>query len=914
MTLADLFRTVASRMWGWLRLPRLDREFSDEVQSHLDMLTDEFRARGLSPAEARRAAVLRLGALPQLRESYRDQRGLPLIDQLATDVRYGVRLLAKNPGFTTAAVATLALGIGANAAIFTVVDALLLRALPVTAPQSLVTLGDPARVGAWSMGTPRPDVFSYPLYREVRDHTDVFSSVLASARLDDPDLEVDGGVEQVSGRLVTANYFETLGVRPALGRLFAAQDDTTAGADPFLVISYDYWQRRFGASPAVVGRRVRLKHVPLTIIGVAPPGFSGEVVGTRSDVWAPMMMEPALMPGRDFLETADVSALQVMARLKPGVTLARAAADVNTVARHALTESLVSKMSSDDLAAMRSDYWKPVTIAPGGAGLSRLRGQFSTALLLLMVMVGVVLLVACINVANLVLSRSRVRRREIAVRLAIGARGGRIVRQLLTESVLLALIGGALGLLVADWMAAGLARWAAGRSGTPLALGLDWRILAFTAAVCLLAGVAFGLAPALRCARVPLASALNETGRGASGDRNRSGRALITAQIALGVTLMVTAGVFVRSLRNLQEADLGYQRDALLLARVDLTGSGYAGVAAEHVTQDLLDRLAGLPGVRGVTVSSNGLFSGNESSDAVRVEGSTTLRGTDTSIADDEVGAHYFSTIGVPIVAGREILEQDIRSHAHVAVVNQSFARFYFPTSNPIGGRIFVEDSDHPNNPPYEIVGVTGNVHDHVVRDAVPHRMYAPLTSASFDYPGSIDFEIRAIGRPDGLVASVRAALRRQDPRLVVKRVDTATDLVMDTLSSQALVADLSLCFGVLVVLLISVGLYGTMSYSVAARTREIGLRMALGAQRVSVVWMIARDASVMLLAGAVIGVPASIGVARLCRAMLFGVGAADLRALLAAGGILLAVATAATIVPIRRATRIDPMTALRCE
>lgn len=895
-------------------MPRLDRDFSDEVQSHLQMLTDEFAARGLSPADAHRAAALRLGALPQLREAYRDRRGLPVLDQLAADVRYALRLFRKNPGFTIAAAVTLALGIGANTAIFTVVDALLIRSLPVDAPDSLVTIGDPLRVGAWSNGTPRTDVFSYPLYQEVRDHSVVFSSVLASARLDDAAMEIDGAPEPVAGRLVTSNYFETLGVRPALGRLFAAGDDTAPGADPFLVISYDYWQRRFGGNAAIVGRLIRLKHVPLTIIGVAPPGFFGEVVGARADVWAPMMMEPALMPGRDFLKTPDISALQVMARLKPGVTLAQARANVNAVAQHALTESLAALMTSDDRSAMRSGDLRPVLMAPGGGGLSRLRGQFFTALLLLMAMVGVVLLVACINVANLFLSRSRGRQREIALRLAIGARGGRIVRQLLTESVLLALIGGALGLLVADWGSAALVRWAAGRAATPLALGFDWRILTFTAAVCLIAGIAFGLAPAVRCARVPLTSVLNEAERGGSGARQRSGRALITAQIALGVVLLITASLFVRSLRNLQDADLGYQRNALLLARVDLTGSGYVGPAAEAITQDLMGRLSGLPGVRGVTASSNGLFSGGDSSDAARIVGFTPARGSDTVISDDEVGANYFSTIGVPIVVGRDISDRDIRSRARVAVVNESFAHFYFAGRDPIGGRIFIEDSDHPNAPAYEIVGVARDVHDHAVQGGVPHRMYAPLTTASFDYPGSLDFEIRTDGAPEALVASVRAALRQQDPRLVVKNVDTATDLVMSTLSSPALVADLSFCFGALVIVLISVGLYGTMSYSVTARTREIGLRMALGAPRSDLVWMVARDAGVMLLAGAAVGVPASVAVAELLKSLLFGVGALDPGSILVGVGTIVVVAVAATAIPVRRATHVDPVIALRAE
>src|SRR5882762_52429 len=895
---------------------RIYGELSEEIREHIEEKIEELVAGGMSRKEAAAAARREFGNVTLVEEDSREVWRWPSAEDFLIDVRYGLRVLRKNPAFTIVAILTLALGVGANTAIFTVINAVMLRALPVQRPQQLVTVGDPAKVYSWGTGTPRTDAFSYPLYQEVRDHNDVFSSLLASSNLGNLRITIEGGPETVRGRLVTENYFQTLGVEALRGRTFMGDENRIPGGDPFLVISYGYWQRRFSGDPAVIGRNVRLNNYPFTIIGVGPPGFFGEVVGDRPDLWAPMMMQSQLMPGRDFLESVNDSALLLMGRLKPGITIEQARTNVNTAVKQALTVTLSTRLSADDRDAVRK-VKMAVEVSSGSRGLSRLRHEFSIPLLLLMAMVVLVLLVACVNVANLMLARSAMRQREIAVRLAMGAGPGRIVRQLLTESVLLACLGGALGMVLAHWGSAVLVNLAntSQSAGSPLSLGLDWRVLGFTGVICLSSVLAFGLAPALRFLRVKPGVALKEGAHYAEVRRKSGfGRVLISSQIALGVLVLVTAGLLVRSLRNLQEVDLGYSRDQLLLARVDFLQSGYKGAAVQNGLRELLDRLATLPGVRSVSASSNGLFSGDESSDAILIDGVAPANQQDNATADDEVGPNYFSTIGVPIVLGREITQQDFLTAAHVAVVNETFAKFYFGDGNPIGHKISIIDSDHPGQPPYEIVGIARGIHDHSVRDAVRRRMYAPLTSATFDELGAYNFEVRAVGDPQALLNSVRSTIQNLNSDLVVSDIRTAGELVSDTLASQALVAKLAAFFGALVLVLVCVGLYGSMAYSVAGRTREIGVRIALGAPREGLIWMVTHEVCVELAVGSVAGIFLAITAARLFKAMLFGLSETDPLSIGLAFLALTGVCLAAAIVPVRRALRVDPIMALRYE
>ena len=909
-----IWSQVRSWLSALMRRSRMENEMEAELRFHIEAVAEDLVHSGVPREEALRRARIEFGGVERAKEECREARGVSFVESLLQDLRFGLRVLCKNPGFTAVAVITLALGIGANAAIFTVINAVMLRALPVKHPEGLVTVGNPARVHSWGTGTPRTDCFSYPLYRELRDNNQVFSSLLASANLGTARIAIDGDVETTTGRLVTENYFETLGVQALLGRIFTAEDGRLPGSDPVLVIRYGYWQRRFSGDPSVIGRKVRLNSYPFTIIGVVPPGFFGEVVGDQPDLWAPMMMQPQLMPGRNFLESVNDAVLLLIGRLKTGVTLEQARMNVNEVVKQALTVTLSPRMSSDDRNAI-GGMKIIVEVSPGSRGLSRMRKEFSAPLLLLLGMVGLVLLVACVNVANLMLARSEARRQEIAVRIAMGAGPRRIVRQLLTESLLVAFLGGALGLLLAHWGSAVLVNLANTGEGAskPLSLGLDWRVLGFTAGVCLSAALVFGLAPALRFLRVKPGAALKEGGRNAEASVKSSfGRTLVSAQIALGVLVLMTAGLLVRSLRNLQKVDLGYSRERLLLARVDVLASGYQGAAVQNVTRDLLDRLGNLPGVRSATGSTNGLFSGDESSDAIRIDGVASTNQQDNVIADDEVGPNYFSTIGVPILLGREIDAKDLARAARVAVVNETFAKFYFGARNPLGHKVTIQDSEHPET--FEIVGVARDVHDHNIRDAVRRRMYAPLTSSSFDDLGAYNFEIRAVGNPEALLNFVRTAIRNVNPDLTIDNIKTAGELVTDTLASQALVAELSAFFGGLVLLLVCVGLYGSMAYNVASRTREIGVRMALGAPREGLIWMVTREACLELAIGSALGIAAAIAATHLFKAMLFGLSEADPLSMTLAVLAVAGVSLVAAIVPVRRTMRVDPIVALRYE
>jgi predicted permease len=910
---------IWTRPRSWLRAilhrPSMEREMDAELRFHIEAYADDLVRGGVPRDEALRRARLEFGGIELAKEECRDATGANFFDSLVQDIRFGFRQLRKSPGFTSVAVLTLALGIGANTAIFTVINAVMLRALPVQHPEELVTVGEPGRVHSYSTGTPRIDVFSYPLYRAVRDDNRVFSSVLGTSHLDNLRIAIEGGTENIGGRLATENYFEMLGVVPLLGRTFTAEEGHIPGGDPVLVISYGYWQSRFASDPSVIGRKVRLNNYPFTIIGVAPPGFFGEVVGDRPDLWVPMMMQP-FISSHNVLENANINSLLLIGRLKPGTTIAEARANVNAVVEHALRFTLDAKLSSDDRDAIQK-MKIAVLVSSGSRGLSRLRQEFATPLLLLLAMVALVLLVACVNVANLMLARSATRQREIAVRFAMGASPARVVRQLLTESLVLAVLGGTCGLLMAHWGSVLLVRLvsAGNTTNSPLSLELDWRVLGFTAGVCISAGILFGLAPALRVVRVKLSRSLKEGGRDfATGQKSGARYLLTAAQISLGVLVLMVASLLVRSLQNLQEADLGYSRDQLLLVPIDLVASGYQGPAIQIATQELLLQFSRLPGVRRVTASYNGLFSGNESADAIHIDGVSSENAKDSVTTDDGVGPNYFDTIGAPVILGRDITQQDVSMAAYVAVVNESFAKFYFKDRSPLGHKISIPDSDHPERPPYEIVGVARDVHDHSVRDAVRRRMYAPMTSANFDENDTINFELRAVGNPKMLINSVRSAIRAINPDMVVGDLETAGELVNDTLTSQVVVAKLSTFFGVLVLILVCVGLYGSMAYNVVCRTKEIGLRMALGAARGDLIWMVVREAWMVLVVGLAVGIPAGIAATRFFKAMLFGVRESDPPSIACAILALFAICVTAAIVPARRATHVDPMVALRHE
>ncbi|MGH9522160.1 MAG: ABC transporter permease [Terriglobales bacterium] len=840
-----------------------------------------------------------------------------MLDGFFQDLRFGARMLAKAPAFTMVAVLTLALGIGVNTAIFSIVNALLLRTLPVQAPERLAVIGDPSRVHSWSNGSPRSDIFSVPLYKEFDANNQVFTSLAATTnfnpRVTLDDSGRDQAAERAHARIVSGNYFETLGVRAAAGRTFTADDDKAPGSDPYLVISYSYWIRRFHRDLATIGKTIHVNGYPLTIIGVAAPGFDGEVVGDLQDFWVPLMMEPQVMPGRDYLNKIDTSTLLLVGRLKPGISLAQARASMNVTFQQIAHSSFADRFDKDNKPELQG---LKIDVASAARGLSSIRKELQRPLWFLMGIVGLVLLIACVNVANLLLARSSARQTEIAVRLAIGASAGSVARQLLTECVLLAGLGGALGLLISLWATRALVWMVTGSWNVKMNVSPDGRVLAFTAGASFLTGILFGLAPALRARKMQLFSVLKEGGRSAAASgspRPSASRYLVAAQVALSVLVLFTSAILVRSLKNLHAFNTGYVRDHLLLIGVDGTAAGYKAERWQNALDELLERFRHLPGATAATYSSNGLFSGSESADGIIVEGYTAARDGDKVAWDDTVGPNYFRTIGVPMVLGREIGPQDTASSPRVVVINQTMAQFYFKDQNPIGRHIAIDD-EKLRNQPFEIVGVARDVHDHGIRAEV-HRRFYMAGPQSFDGGvGAPNFILRTSGSPSALLESARKAVHEFDPNLAVTDANTANELVDTSLMDQIAVADLSGLFAALALLLACIGLYGLMSYSVAGRTREIGVRMALGATRGKLVSLVLREAMTMVIVGVALGIPIAIAASRGLRSMLFEVTPLDPLSLAATAVLLIAVATLAAFIPARRATRVDPMVALRYE
>ena len=844
---------------------------------------------------------------------------------LLQDLRFGLRQLRKSPGFTTVAVVTLALGIGANTAIFTVVNALLLKMLPVRDPQQLVVVGDPARPNTTSNGTPRTDVFSYPLYKELRDRNSVFSGLCAAGT--DHFVEIDtghgtniatnvtsndgmNGIEKINGRLVSGNYFAVLGLEPAAGRLLSDADDTTENANPVVVLGYGYWQRKFALSPSIIGRDVRLNGYPFTVVGVAPPGFDGDVVGEEMALFVPISMQPEIIRGRHWLKSGNNSWLSLMGRLKSNIPPAQAEANLNLIFKQALGGDYGAALSSDDRKAIRDAH---INVTPGGSGFSDLRQDYRIPLLLLMGIVGLVLVIACVNVANLLLARSSARNREIAVRLAIGAHQNRILQQLLTESILLALLGGLAGSLLAI---VGV-RLLVTIFGTNTALPLfpDARVLAFTSLVTLITGVLFGLVPALKTLKVRVYPALKDATRTTSGSRSRFGwgKGLIAGQVALSLLVLFSAGLLVRSLQKLMRQDFGYARDHLVIARLDPAAAGYVAQKMEPLASQIATRIAGAPGVRGITYSTNGLFTGTESADAIIVPGFNATGPRDRGALEDYVGPDYFGVVGISILTGRGIEAQDTAASLRVAVVNEAMVKRFFQGQNPVGRQFRIDDPDWRDKP-ITIVGVSHDAKDHGsgLREEVSPRFY--LAFQQMPDPEQIVLEAQVRGEASPAVTTIQAQIKATDSNIPIRFVQTLDSRVEASAGNQIALAKLSTFFAGLALLLACVGLYGVMSYTVAGRTREIGVRMALGARRGDVMELVLREGMLLVAVGLAVGIPVALAASRVLRGFLFGLKSTDPLSLIAVVLLLGFVAALAGLIPARRAARVDPMVALRYE
>jgi len=823
-----------------------------------------------------------------------------LEDEMFQDLRFGIRMLTKSPGFTLVAVFSLALGIGANTAIFSLLDALLLKPLPVTQPEQLVVVG----VQAPSQPGRSFSLFSYPVFRELREKDMAFSGMFARSGLQ-MSLSGGGQTERVQGEVVSGNFFSVLGVNAALGRVLTETDDQTPGAHPVAVISFNFWQRRFGADPQIVGQTISLNSYPFTIIGVTPQSFQGVEVGAAPDVRIPMMMDGQVRPrpGTPIFEQRGSWWLSVMARLKPGVSIEQAQAATDTVFQIAREPDVrrVTGETTDD----RNFRSLRIHLDSAKTGASNLSRQFSQPLVVLMCLVGVVLLIACLNVANLLLARATTRQKEIAVRLALGAGRFRLVRQLLTEGSLLAALGGSLGLLFARWGTDALLGFLP--QGRTLEINPDLRMLGFTLGVTLLSALLFGLVPALQATRPNLIPALKNDAVVVVGGGRRweLGRLLVIAQVALSLVLLVGAGLFARSLRNLKTVDNGYHTDQVVTLALNPAQNGYKIERLRNFYSQLSERLSALPGVKTITFTDNVPMSGSFSRYGIEVPGYQPRPGEEMAVLLNRIGSQFFATFGAPLLLGREFSAQDTPESPKVVIVNQSLARRFFGAENPLGKRLTLE-----NYKDLEIVGVVADAKYRNLKEAAPQTAYIPYSQ--YEQLGQRILCVRAAGDAGALVAAIRQEVRSLDPNLPVFNVKTFAEQINDSISRERLVALLSSFFGLFALLLASLGLYGVMAYAVTRRTREIGIRMALGAQTTSVLWLTLRETLLLALIGIAIGLPAALVSSRLTKELLFELTPTDPLTITVATLVMIFIAALAGYLPARRAARVDPLVALR--
>jgi predicted permease len=832
---------------------------------------------------------------------------------LLQDVRYGLRMLAKNPGFTLIAILTLALGIGANTAIFSLLNQVLLRRLAVQNPGELVVLKSPGpkRGHVWSDGDDS-EIFSYPLYKGLAKNTAVFSGMLARFEFA-ASIASHGQTDRGSGELVTGNYFEVLGVRPALGRVLSPADDDVQGAHPVLVLSHAYWTRHFGGDAGVLNQTTLVNNTEMTIVGIAQAGFSGIQVGHTPDIFVPMTMKAQMTPIRNGLDDWNDSFLAVLARRKPGVSTEQAQAGIN-VDYPGLLEQQVKSFSHADAKGRQEFLSKKIVLYPGAQGRTVAQRDSGPALMALFAMVALVLLISCTNVANLLLAKAAARQREFAIRSALGASPGRMMRQLLVESFLCALGGGGLGLILSTWIMNILTQAVVSEAGVQgVTARVDGSVLGFAAAATGVSALLFGLIPAWRATRIGVSQMLKDQGSTTSAGPGhvRSRKYLVAGQVAFTLLLLTGGALFSRTLWNLRKQNLGLSTENLITFSISPQLSGYNDARTVALVDQLRERLGVLPGVLGVGSSQIPVLTGTDMGTNITVEGRQNLDTDDRHVNFDAVSPNYFSAMRIPLLSGREFNAADTATGTKVAIINEAMAKEFFPKRNPIGVH-FALGEGNAVKPNIEIVGVVKDAKEGHVRDT--RRPYFYQAYSQFGKLSGMSFYVRSQQEPLLIANTLRETVRRADANLPVYDLKTVQRVVDEDLFAERAIAGLSAAFGALAALLAALGIYGVLAYLVVQRTREIGIRVALGAATGQVRWLVFKEVGWMVLAGAAVGLPLAYALARLGESLLYGVHAGDVPAYAASLGIICLVAFAACYIPSRRATRIDPMVALRYE
>jgi predicted permease len=919
----NLLSRLTSSIRSILRGPALASDIDEELRFHLESHTADLIAQGLSPEEAARRARLELGTTNTHKIEVRTSLGIRWFDDLLADLRYASRILRKNLAFTAIAAGSLALAIGANTTIFSVANELLYERLGVPNPQELrlfMLQGDKkvAIHSSWGFhnnlegGRHEFDAFTYPIYQQLRRDNNVLNEIFAFKDIGRSNATIDGHAQVVQIELVSGNFYQQMDVRPALGRPIVSSDDGAPGTSAVAIISDGLWSRSFGRSPDVIGKTITVNMSPVTIIGVNPPSFTGaKSVQISPEIFMPVSMIPLLRAetSRDgpILSSTNRFWINLMARTKPGIS--------DEKARAALQVSLEAAIRST-MTLKATDTMPALVLVDGSRGLNFAGRNYTKPLNVLLVLTGLVLLLACANVANLMLARTLARQREMSVRLALGAGRSRILRQVITEGLLLSALGGALGLVIAWFGRTALPSFIFSRSweNTELNVPFDWKIFAFTAAITLVTGILFAAIPAWAATRAEIISALKEGGTTFTRHRKAfSGRAIVAFQVALSTLLVAGAGLFIRTLINLNHIDPGFRADHLLLFDINPPSKSYPAPKDIALHHQLEDAIRAVPGVEDVAISDIAFISNSRSSSDFRVEGASSVQrerddmGGSSDLAG--VGPDFIQVMRIPIVAGRAFTPQDAESPRAVAVITQSTAKKFFPNQNPIGKRF--KTTDNPDRLIwYEIVGVASDVHYDNLRTE-PDSLHFDLYRQQHGIGGAT-YIVRTAMPPEAITPSLRAAVQRIDKDLPLIDIRTQQQQIDSTTQQERVFASLTVGFGILALALACVGIYGIMAYTVTQRTNEIGIRLALGAQRARVRAMVIRESAWLTVIGIASGLIAALALGRLVKSMLYGLSPTDPISLTAAGLLLLAVALTASWIPAARASRIEPMDALR--